>query len=296
MNIRSILVLLSLLVAAPAPAADIFVNNLAGHDAANGQAAAGSSPQSGPVRTIARALSLAAAGDRIVLEKTEEPYREAVSLSGPRNSGDVNDPLTIVGNGATLDGTAEVPVRAWEHFQGDVFRFKPRDKDYQMLYRDGRPLAQVRVAKGVEKLPTLKPLQWCLLGGHVYLRMEKLKHPLDYKLSHSVLPTGVTLYGVRRVLISDLIVQGFRYDGIRSADRAAAVRLSGVTLRGNGRSGLSVTGASQVWLSDSLVGDNGQAQVRVEYPGEVNIEKCDLLDNTAPKLEKLNGGRVHISE
>ncbi|MCE9556521.1 MAG: DUF1565 domain-containing protein, partial [Planctomycetes bacterium] len=80
--------LLLALVAAPAPAEDIFVNNLAGQDAADGRATAGSSQQSGPVRTIARALALAKAGDRIVLAKTEEPYREAVGLGGPRNSGD----------------------------------------------------------------------------------------------------------------------------------------------------------------------------------------------------------------
>ncbi|MCE9551945.1 MAG: right-handed parallel beta-helix repeat-containing protein, partial [Planctomycetes bacterium] len=253
------------------------------------------SQQSGPVRTIARALALAKAGDRIVLAKTEEPYREAVGLGGPRNSGDFRDPLTIVGNGATLDGTQPVPLEAWEHFQEDVFRFRPREQGFQMLYRDGRPLAQVHVPREIVKLPALKVMQWCLLGGHVYIRLEKLKHPLDYKLSHTALQTGITLYGVTRVVISDLIVQGFRYDGISAADRAAEVRLSGVTLRGNGRSGLSVSGASQVRLEASLVGDNGQVQIRVEGPGQLRIEQSEVLDNTAPQLDRINGARVTIT-
>ena len=287
--------LLLAMLATPSAAEDIFVNNLGGQDAADGRAAAGSSEHSGPVRTIARALALARAGDRSVLAKTEEPYREAVGLGGPRNSGDFRDPLTIVGNGATLDGTQAVPPEAWEHFQGDVFRFRPREQGFQMLYRDGRPLPQIHVPREIVKLPPLKVMQWCLLGGHVYLRLEKLKHPQDYKLSHTALQTGITLYGASRVVISDLIVQGFRYDGISAADRATDVRLSGLTLRGNGRSGLSVSGASQVRLESSLVGDNGQVQIRVEYPGQLRIEQSEVLDNTAPRWERINGGRVTIT-
>jgi hypothetical protein len=293
--LRPLFALLLLLAAAPASAVDIFVNNLAGHDGADGRVAT-SDAQSGPIRTIRQALALVVPGDRIVLAKTEEPYRETVIIQGPLNSGTESAPLTIIGNGATLDGRAEVPARAWEHFQGEVYRFRPREKTSQMLYRDGRPLAQVHVTRSTEKLPPLKPLQWCLLGGWLYLRMEKGEHPINYKLSHSVLPVGITLYGVRHVQISDLIVQGFCYDGISAADRATDVRLSGVTLRGNGRSGLSVCGASNVLLEASLAGNNGQAQLRVEEPGAVHIRQCDVLDNTAPQLQRVNGGRVTIGK
>jgi hypothetical protein len=281
--------------AIPAAAIDIFVDNLGGSDAADGRAAAGSSSQSGPLRTIARALSLARGGDRIVLAKTEEPYREEVTLSGPRHSGDFRDPLTIVGSGATLDGTRPIPLPAWEHFEKDIFRFRPRHLGFQMLYRDGRPLPQIHVPPGAVKLPGLKELQWCLLDGRVYLRMEKLKQPLEYKLSHSVLQTGITLYGVRGVLIEDLVVQGFRYDGISAADRATGVVLSGVTLRGNGRSGLNVSGASKVRLASALAGDNGRMQLRVEYPGELRVDETDVLDNTAPRFELVGGGTLWIN-
>jgi len=289
--------ILLLLLQPPAPAAaiDIFVNNLGGSDAADGRAAVGSSPESGPLRTIARALGLVRGGDRIVLAKTDEPYREEVTLSGPRHSGDSRDPLTIVGNGATLDGTRPIPPQAWEHFEKDLFRFRPRHLGFQMLYRDGRPLPQVQVPRGASKLPELKVLQWCLLDGHVYLRLEKLKQPLEYKLAHSALQTGVTLYGVRGVAIEDLIVQGFRYDGISAADRATGVVLSGVNLRGNGRSGLSVSGASEVRLISSLVGDNGHVQLRVEYPGKLRVDESDVLDNTAPRVELINGAKLLIN-
>jgi len=292
-----LLLILSLLLlqTAPVAAVDIFVNNLGGSDAADGKAAAGSGTQSGPLRTITRALALARGGDRIVLAKTEEPYREEVTLSGPHHSGDFRDPLTIAGSGATLDGTRAIPQRAWEHFDKDVFRFRPRHQGFQMLYRDGRPLPQIRVPRSASKLPDLKPLQWCLHDGHVYLRMEKRKQPMDYKLAHSLLQTGITLYGVRRVVIEDLTVQGFRYDGVNAADRATGVVLSGVTLRGNGRSGLSVSGASDVRLVSSLAGDNGHVQLRVEYPGQLRVDESDVLDNTAPRFELIRDSKLWVN-
>jgi len=35
-------------------------------------------------------------------------------------------------------------------------------------------------------------------------------------------------------------------------------------------------------------------QIRVEGPGELRIEKSEVLDNTAPQLEKIHGGKVKI--
>ena len=94
---------------------------------------------------------------------------------------------------------------------------------------------------------------------------------------------GITLYEARHVVIADLVVQGFRLDGINAHDNVEA-EIVGVTCRGNGRSGVSVGGSSQVLLEDSLIGNNGTAQVRAEGYCTLKIEACDLLDNTAPPL------------
>ena len=47
---------------------DIFVSNLAGNDRADGRALKPVVRGTGPVRTINRALQLAVAGDRVILE------------------------------------------------------------------------------------------------------------------------------------------------------------------------------------------------------------------------------------
>ena len=79
----------------------------------------------GPVQSLTRGLATAQPGDRIVMSNTGEPYRESVTLFGGRNSGQRSQPFVIEGNGATLDGSLPVPPKAWEHFAGDVFRFRP---------------------------------------------------------------------------------------------------------------------------------------------------------------------------
>src|SRR5690242_11981223 len=96
-----------------ATARDLFVDNLGGDDRANGREP-NSSTEAGPVKTIARALALAEPGDRIHLAKNATPYRESISLAGGDHSGFVVSPFTIVGNGATLDGSLPVPARDWE--------------------------------------------------------------------------------------------------------------------------------------------------------------------------------------
>jgi hypothetical protein len=103
------------------------------------------------------------------------------------------------------------------------------------------------------------------------------------------------LYEVRHVSISDLVVQGFQLDGVSAPDNAFEVALIGLTARGNGRSGISVSGASRVLIQACLVGNNGAAQVRTEGPSHTRIVNCDLVDSPdAPAL--IREGREVIVE
>ena len=107
----------------PALGREIFVDNVSGDDHFTGQQPRGTADLSGPVRTIAKALRLAGSGDIIVLAKTNDPYRESISLVGSRHSGTAKEPFVIRGNGAILDGSAPVPAKAWEPYQGGDLPF-----------------------------------------------------------------------------------------------------------------------------------------------------------------------------
>ncbi len=284
---------LCLACATPALARDIYVSNVRGDDHFNGCSETIAGGGAGPVRTIARALRIVEKGDRIVLAKTEVPYRESISLSTGRHSGYEHMPLVIYGNGAILDGTLPVPPVAWQHVEGDLFRFRPRRLTYQQLYLGGKPAVRRRVEPSVPELPQLAPLEWMLLDGHIYFRCESGRLPEDYELRFAGRQTGITLYHVRNVVIRDLVVQGFQLDGVNAHDGVNRAVLAGLTCRGNGRSGISVGGSSRVLVQNCLIGDNGEAQFRIEGFSLAELEATDLIANTAPALE-VEGGQLLI--
>jgi len=286
---------LVLLLVSSAAARDIHVSNLAGDDRFTGREADSMSDGTGPVRTITRALRVALAGDRIVLAKTGEPYRESISLVGSRHSGYPKRPFTIEGNGAILDGSAPVPAEAWQNFGGAVFRFQPPHGGHQRLFLDNRPADRIAVGPMAGAPPKLKPLQWCFFEGRIYFCVEPNKLPEDYNPTHADKQTGITLFHVRLVGIVDLTVQGFRVDGISAYNSARDVYLGGVTCRGNGRSGVAVGGASQVEIDAALLGNNGEAQLLTLPMSETRVRNSELFSNTAPGwVDK--GGRVTIDD
>ena len=272
---------------------ELFVNNLHGDDGATGQYPQSTPDRAGPVRTITKALRLALPGDRIVLAKTEAPYRESITFSGSRHSGSALRPFTLLGNGATLDGSAPVPADAWEHVAGAVFRFQPRRVAHQQLFMNDRPAPRVIAGPSDETLPALKPLEWCLYRGHVYFCVEPTKLPADYPLSYTLRPVGITLFHVDRVTIENLTIQGFQLDGVNAANNARWVNLIGLTCRGNGRSGITVGGASLVDIEACLLGNNGRAQLLTLPFSETHVRRSELLSNTAPGWVD-EGGRVYI--
>ncbi len=279
--------------AATAAAKDIYVDNTSGDNRYTGRQTQPTPDMSGPVRTIGRAIELAGPGDRIVLAATDEPYRESLSLVGTRLSGFRQAPLTIDGGNAVLDGSATVPPEWWKHFEGAVFYFRPPQKGQQQLFVDDVPLKRVYAAQFDKGRPELEPLEWCYYGGDIYFCVEPTKLPDDYRLTFANLPTGITLYHVRNVVIQNLTVQGFQVDGLSAANSARGVRLGGITARGNGRAGISVGGASQVEIALSVVGNNGQAQILTSPYSETAVRHSDLFSNTAPAWVD-EGGRFFL--
>ncbi len=295
MRLCGCLFVTSVLLAATAAGRDIHVSNVAGDDTFTGHHSRSMPDRSGPVGTIAKALRLAGTGDRIVLAATGQPYRESISLVGRRHSGYPRRPFAIEGNGATLDGSAPVEPDAWENYRGAVFRFRPPRMAHQQLFLDDRPAVRVAASRSSGSPPKLEPLEWCLHGGFIYFCVEENKLPDDYRLSYAHLQTGITLFHVEGVGIVNLTVQGFQLDGINAHNSARDVYLGGVTSRGNGRSGITVGGASQVQIDVSVVGNNGSAQILTLPYSRTSVRNSDVFSNTAPAWVD-RGGRVWIND
>lgn len=289
--IRVLLAALLLISAGNLAARDIYVDNVNGGDHRDGSSPEVTGRTGGPCRSVRRALQLARSSDRIILLATGEPYRESITLQAAVHSGSARAPFEVIGNGAILDGTRPVPKDEWEHASGDVFRYRPPRMSYQMLYSGGKPL-QRKQATGVR--PQLEPLEWCLFDRHIYFRVEAGKVAAQYDLAYAHDTVGVTIYEARHVVIRDLTVQGFQLDGVNAHDSVFDATLQGLTCRGNGRSGISIGGASRVNVIECLVGDNGAAQVRTEGFCRAEIRNCELLENTAPALVR-EGGQVTVT-
>ena len=295
--VRLALLALSILAAQSASARDLFVNNHAGDDRWDGSKPAYDGNLAGPIRSIGRALKVCRRGDRIVLAKTDQPYRESITLSGPRHSGTVLAPFEIDGGGATLEGSLAVPVRAWEHVQGGYFRFRPSGLGpHQMLFVGGVP-APRRADNGGKALPMIEPQAWFVRDPFVYFRAEEGKLADQYAISHAVYDVGITLYGVENVVIHDLVVQGFRIDGVQAADNVRDCILSGLTLRGNGRSGAAVSGSSQIEIAACLIGSNARAQVVCDGYSRTRLVNCDLVkEGQVPTIERGKDAKVEETQ
>jgi hypothetical protein len=285
--------LIILFLWSPAWGREIFVNNKTGDDRFSGQQPGNNAGPSGPVRSLAKALQLASGGDTIVLAKTDVPYRESISLVGSRCSGTSQQPFVVQANGAILDGSAPAPAEVWEHYKDAIFRLRVRPAGSPLLFLNDRPAVRVFAAQAAKGPPELQPRQWCSVEGQIYFCVEHNKLPASYKLSYAHKQTGVTLFHVERVRILDLTVQGFQVDGVSLSNSAREVLLSGVTCRGNGRSGLAVGGASSVTVRESLLGDNGQAQLLTLPYSQTRLTGTHLLSNTAPAWVD-QGGQVTI--
>jgi len=264
---------------------DIYVNNVAGDDRANGRESEPGHGMSGPVRTLAKALRICGKADRIVLANAGQPYHESLSLSAGKHWGFPSQPFTIVGNGTILDGTRPVNPRAWEFVGRDVFSFQPTSLAYQQLYLAGKPAARRLFAIPDSTPLALQPLEWMLHEGNLFFRPEKNMLPEDYDLSYMALQTGITLYHVRNVRIENLVVQGFRQDGINLHDGCNNCVLVNVTSRGNGRSGISVGGSSRAIIEQAItVGRRFARKVFVSLKLLIQRSSPTPLPNSASKV------------
>lgn len=285
---RAAILVLCLMISGAAAARDIFVNNQTGDDRRGGTL-----PEAqgvlGPCRTIGKALRIAGHGDHIVIANTGEPYREGITLQGGRHSGSDVFPFTIVGNGATLDGSVTLAFAAWEYVGGEVFRTRPPYLSSQILLLDDQPAVRRPAAPG--QFPRLAPREWCLAGGFLYFRVEPGNLPQSYHLSCCGDQTGITLYDVRDVIVQDLTIKGFWLDGVNCHDNVRRSDLVRITARDNGRSGISVGGASRVRLDTCTAAGNGAAQVRMEGFCRVQMLDNKLDPASAPALVK-EGGTV----
>lgn len=254
-----------------------YVNNTGGSDLNNGLSESNQGHRVGPTRSISGALSLTQRGDRIVVANTGVDYVECITVQGRRNSGYSSMPFVIEGNGATLKGIAPIPAHRWEVVKGDTYRYEPPRGGYQSIFINGELAEQMPRCDGRYATTNLKPNQWCRSNGGIHFATEKGKQPSAYALSYAKHPVGITLYNVEHVVIRDLNVRGFKLDGINAHDNVRDCVLAEISSTGNGRSGISIGGASTVRVFASESQDNGEVQLRTDGWSTTRVADTTLV-------------------
>jgi hypothetical protein len=260
-----------------ADAAILYVDNRQGADVYNGHTARPIDIASGPVRTIDRALRLAGPGDTIIIANTGVPYTGPVALAGSQNGGFERLPLTIVGNGAVVDGSQPVHPSAWTRVAPGLWRMTPWRKGTYLLLEGGRPLPEHPRPPNLDGLADLAEGHWTAYRGSIYLRLPGLEEPVDRVLGLAWEPMGLSLYKVQHVVIRDLTFQHFQVDGVNLHDLCSDVILENVRSIENARAGVTVAGSSAVTLRNCELAGNGRASLLILEKGGAEVDAASQL-------------------
>lgn len=269
------LALLSLVFPAVTSAKTIYVNNVRGRDQCDGSLQVPTDVRTGPVRTLPRALALAGPSNTVHLENTGRPYYSGIRLFGTRHSGLPDLPFRIVGNGSTVSGARPVPPVAWRRLDA-IWVLAPRRKGYYLFLRDGKVLPRHSLTGPNFDLTAIPEGQWSARAGRIYYRADTIGSPAQQNLAIAGGDCGLTLHAVRNVVIENLVLQHWRLDGISAPNLCRRVLLKNVTCRENGRSGLTVSGNSQVRGEEIRVQDNGRYSLLLEGLGVADIHNSTI--------------------
>jgi hypothetical protein len=265
-----------LAVCSTASARNVYVNNLAGSDRFDGLSEVRDSGLVGPVRSLQRALLVANFGDTIVIANTGTPYNESLHLTGARHSGNEDVPFRVLGNGATLTGRWTVPPDCWKAEGTNIWSFEPPKKGYYQLFRDDQSVEQFGVLRDRYSVAGLKVGQYAVFQGRVFYRTGKGEDPRLMNFMMPQMTTGISLYGVRNVIVQDINVEHFRIDGLNAHDLCRNVLIRKVSSAQNSRSGMTVAGSSRVVLRNCEVKGNGANSLRIQERGEADVQDCKL--------------------
>lgn len=257
--------------------AELYVNNVLGNDVLNGRSAEVVNETTGPVRSINRAARLAGRGDTIIVANTGTVYLESIQLGGVAKSGLGTIPLTILGNGAIVDGSAPVLPAGWRHIGGPLWQVTPLRKGHYQLLLEDRPLPEHRIPTEAAVLPTIPEGHWSAWRGSIVFHVPGGNDPARLPLRLAVQGTGLSLYAVHNVVIRDLTFRYFRLDGVSANDLCRGVVLENVHCLGNGRAGATVAGSSQLILRNCELRGNLRHSLLVTETATADVT-TSLLD------------------
>lgn len=295
-------------VTAGAAGRQIKVDPIAGDSSADGVTK--------PVKTIARGIKLAGPGDTVSL--APGLYRESIVLV--EKHGAVDQPITIDGRGATIEGSDPIVPEQWQEVEPGLFRHDnllPRFDD-AMLMRwfflwNGRMNHMGRTSKGPKaalKAPQdLVPGEWTFVKdearakpgsqaifGSFYLRLPAGQKLADARIAIPTRSAGVQFSGnnshlvVRNVTATHVYNDGFNIHG-----SCREVVFENIVAIECGDDGISAHDGAQYRVSGftSIGNSTGICDVGNSV---TSYERVFLRDNRGADLLFMDNGRYRLRD
>lgn len=208
---------------------DLYVDPDKGNDSADGLLAI-AKEKSGPVKTIARAIRLAQAGDTVHLAPMKTPYHESAIFYD--RSGEPGKPITLDGHGNTITGCEPLNLADWQMTSAGLYRNDHLLRvDDAVLMRwffrfDGKMNHMSRSSKGpsepLKKVAELKPGEWTFVKEEqaFYIKIDPGKKLGDYRIEAPVRGSGVVVAGncnhlvIRNITATHVYNDGYNIHGV----------------------------------------------------------------------------------
>jgi len=250
----------------------IYVDSRVGNNAYDGTSAEPVNAWVGPVRTLERAMQLVDCGDSLVLVDNGTPYYGSLTMFGAKFSGTPDHPFYLHGGGAVVSGAKPIEPGAWVELGNNLWKITPVRKGWYQLVDNGEAVPRVEITVAPAELPDVPVGSWGVHKGTIYYRSKTQDTPRQHDFALAETATGLTLLGVRNVVVSDLTLRHFRVDGINAHNRCENVQFNNVSCVENGRAGIVVSGTSQIDVNNSEITRNQQHSLLITEFGQARLD------------------------
>lgn len=288
-------------LAAEVAALEFFVNPTIGDDQANGLAAQRQGA-AGPLKTVARAVQMAQAGDTIHLDPSTVYHEEVIFCN---KAGSFEQPITLDGHGAAISAETAVPPSEWEKVGEDLYRNprllnskEVRIRGNMVLVKDllqrfffvwnGVQNRMGRSSKGdqpLSKPADLRPGEWTYVMGEeaFYLRLAPGRNIAEERIEFPSFCNGVHTDGeCANIVIRNLNVRRVLNDGFNLHGKTRNLRVENCRASECGDDGLSAHGDCEITVNGFVAERNSTGICHVNSTSVTNRhERVILRDNYA---------------
>jgi hypothetical protein len=249
----------------------------------------------GPLKTIAKAISVAKPGDTIHLA----PHRYKESAAFHNKSGEPGRPVTLDGHGATLDGAEPLKPTDWEMVSPGLYRNRnllpvnPANLGRWFFVFDGKMNHMGRTSKGhsqpLKKAEELAPGEWTYVPDAPIVRKSEPGRPWDARQLQGAFYIKID---PAKTLANCRIEAPIRSNGVSFSGRCEHIVVRNVTSIHVHNDGFNIHGYSRDILFENVkaidCGDDGvsahdDCQIRVD--GLICIGNstgiCDVGDSVS---------------